>query len=472
MGGELVPGTELAGYRIDAVAGRGGMGVVYRATQLALSRTVALKVIAPQYANDPGFRARFKRESLVAASIEHPNVIAIHDAREEQGLLFLTMRYVEGTDLRAAIARQGRLEPGRAARIVAAVASALDAAHAVGLVHRDVKPANVLLASARGEEQVYLTDFGLTKQSSSESGVTKTGVFVGTLDYVSPEQLRGGPVDARTDVYSLGCVLYQALTGDVPYPRDSDVAKMFAHASEPPPSVRTVVPGLPAAFDAVIARAMAKEPAARYASAGELGRAAVAAASDEGATQVERTVASGAAVSDAPTAVGATELETPVAGGATRLVGAPSLTAAGGTVAPYAGAPTAFGGRRRRRRPALLAGAAALVAAIVVAVVLIGGGSSTKKASGVGFSEAEARASDYAQAHYPGRGKLYESPNCFENKQDPPDHAGATIGCFFTLKPAGLKGGQMTLHVTGVNPIQFGPVARADCKLDEGDAPC
>src|SRR5436305_2005926 len=197
------------------------MGIVYRATQLALERTVALKVIAPEFASDPAFRARFKRESLTAASIEHPNVIAIHDAREDDGVLFISMRYVEGTDLRETIAREGRLEPRRATRIVALVGSALDSAHEAGLVHRDVKPANVLLAYARGEEQVYLTDFGLTKQTSSESGMTKTGMFVGTLDYVAPEQLRGGPVDARTDIYSLGCVLYQALTGKVPYPRDS-----------------------------------------------------------------------------------------------------------------------------------------------------------------------------------------------------------------------------------------------------------
>src|SRR4051794_29180197 len=188
---ELQPGRVIAGYRIEGIAGRGGMGVVYRATQLALDRTVALKVIAPELAGDAAFRERFKRESRTAASIRHPNVIAVHDALEADGVLFITMDFIEGTDLAGLIARNGRVEPQRAVKIVRQVGDALDAAHARGLVHRDVKPANVLVALGGGDEHVYLTDFGLTKEAASESGVTKTGVFVGTIDYIAPEQITG-----------------------------------------------------------------------------------------------------------------------------------------------------------------------------------------------------------------------------------------------------------------------------------------
>ena len=274
----LALGQQLAGYRIDAVAGRGGMGVVYRATQLALDRTVALKLIAPEVAEDSGFRERFQRESRIAASIEHPNVIPVHEAGEADGLLFISMRYVDGTDLRELLARGGPLDPIRAAGIITQVANALDAAHARGLVHRDIKPANVLIASRGGVEHVYLTDFGLSKQSSSESGLTKTGQWVGTLDYVSPEQIEGRQVGIRTDVYALGCVLFQTLTGVVPFERESEVSKMWAHVSEPPPAPSQRRPGVPSALDPVVARAMAKDPEHRFASAGELAAATRAAA--------------------------------------------------------------------------------------------------------------------------------------------------------------------------------------------------
>ncbi len=266
----LAPGRQIAGYRVEAVAGRGGMGVVYRATQLALDRTVALKIVAPELAGDEDFRERFKRESRIAASIEHPNVIPVHEAGEADGVLFISMRYVEGTDLRELLALRGPLEPERTVRIVGQVAEALDAAHARGLVHRDVKPANVLIGDRGGMEHVYLTDFGLSKQSSSQSGLTKTGQWVGTLDYIAPEQIEGRPVDARTDVYALGCVLYQALTGEVPFVRDSEVSKLWAHISEPPPAPSHRRPGVPPALDAVVVRAMAKDPAQRHRTAGEL----------------------------------------------------------------------------------------------------------------------------------------------------------------------------------------------------------
>ena len=240
---ELAPGTEFAGHRIEGIAGQGGMGVVYRATHLALDITVALKVIRPDLASDAGFQERFKRESRLAASIEHPNVLPVRHAGEEDGLLYITMRYVDGTDLRSLIDTKGRLEPGRAAGIISEIAQALDAAHARGLVHRDVKPANVLLEGAEGSGHAYLTDFGLTRHATSGGGLTKTGQWVGTLDYVAPEQIEGRDVDARADIYALGCVLYESLTGTVPFLKDSEVATMYAHLNEPAPPPREKVPG-------------------------------------------------------------------------------------------------------------------------------------------------------------------------------------------------------------------------------------
>src|SRR3954454_13034090 len=279
MAPKLSPGTTFAGYQIEDVAGSGGMGIVYKATQIALGRRVALKLIAADFARDASFRERFKREWLTAASIDHPNVIPLYEAGEADEHLFIAMRYVEGLDLAALISREPSFDPARAVNIVAQIASALDAAHKKGLVHRDVKPANILIASQ--DDHVYLTDFGLTKSAASQSALTKTGMFVGSLDYTAPEQIRGEAADARTDVYSLGCVLYQALTALLPYDRDSDVAKMYAHLNEQPPSVTAARPEATAGFDGVVARAMAKEPADRYQTAGELGRAALAALQGE-----------------------------------------------------------------------------------------------------------------------------------------------------------------------------------------------
>lgn len=289
-GGELQPGTVFAGHRIEMVAGRGGMGVVYRATQLALDRTVALKVIAAGLLEDQSVRARFVRESKVAASIDHPNVIPIYYAGEENGIAFIAMRYVAGDDVRSLVRREGPLTPARAAHITAQLGGALDAAHSAGLVHRDIKPANVLLGP---EDHVYLTDFGLTKHALSIAGTTKPGHWVGTLDYVAPEQIRGERVDARADVYALGCLLYFTLTGEVPFKREGDEARLWAHLSDPPP--KPSAHGVPAAFDPVIARALAKDPDERYSSAGDLGRAAKAAAANEQPALRERLVAKGAA---------------------------------------------------------------------------------------------------------------------------------------------------------------------------------
>jgi serine/threonine protein kinase len=208
---ELPAGSEIAGYRVDGIAGRGGMGVVYRATDLTLDRPVALKLISEEFARDESFRARFKRESRLAASIRHPNVITVFHAGEEGGLLYITTEFIEGTDLKTMIAERGSLEPRVAADITLQIASALDAAHAKGLVHRDVKPANVLIGAEDGGLHAYLTDFGLTKSTASQSAMTETGLFIGTIDYASPEQISGQPVDGRTDIYSLGCVLFEGV---------------------------------------------------------------------------------------------------------------------------------------------------------------------------------------------------------------------------------------------------------------------
>ena len=289
----LHEGDEFAGHRILGIAGRGGMGVVYRALQLDLDRPVALKLIAPQLAEDPDFRERFVRESRAAASIDHPNVIPIYYTGEsDDGALYIAMRYVEGSDLRTLVRAEQRLDPARAAYIVSQVARALDAAHARGIVHRDVKPANVLLGA---NDHAYLTDFGLTKRVTSHTGSTRDGGWVGTLGYVAPEQIRGERLDARADVYALGCVLYHSLAGVPPYQRESDEATLWAHLNDDPPSLHDRAPDVPASFDAVLARAMAKDPDDRFPSAGDLGRAALAAAGQPVAPGPERVVAVGEA---------------------------------------------------------------------------------------------------------------------------------------------------------------------------------
>jgi serine/threonine protein kinase len=271
----LPPGTEIGTYRIDRLLGRGGMSTVYLAEHAGLKRRVALKVLAAELAGDDRFRERFIRESELAASLEDPNVLPVYEAGEHDGVLFIAMRYVDGTDLRTLIHEQGPLELTRVERIVDQVANALDAAHAKGLVHRDVKPGNILVAPGSGSraEHAYLSDFGLSKRAASDSGLTGTGVFAGTLNYAAPEQFEGGPLDGRTDVYSLGCVLFECLTGELPYRRDQDAALMYAHLHEPPPKATSLRSELPPDVDRVIETAMAKRPSERYATAGELAAA-------------------------------------------------------------------------------------------------------------------------------------------------------------------------------------------------------
>jgi serine/threonine protein kinase len=310
---DLAPGSVVAGYRIEGVLGRGGMGVVYRATQLSLDRPVAVKVIAPELAGDVTFRARFKRESRIAASIEHPNVIPVYEAGEGEGLLFLTTRYVEGTDLRALLEADGTLEPARAARLLAQVAAALAAAHRRDLMHRDVKPANVLVDREDGREHAYLTDFGIARHVAATSALTATGSVVGTLDYLAPERIMEGGGDARADVYALGCVLFQVLTGSVPYPRDHDAAKMYAHLNAPVPDARELKDTVPDALADLAMRAMAKEPDARIDSAAELAERLLAAA-DTRESPAPATLPAPPPSPDAPPTVPATPAATePVA---------------------------------------------------------------------------------------------------------------------------------------------------------------
>jgi ABC-type transport system substrate-binding protein len=262
----VVVGTELAGYRIESLLGRGGMGVVYRARDLALDRNVALKLLAPELAQDVRFRERFLRESRLAASLDHPAIVPIYDAGEVAGQLYIAMRLVEGTDLKRLLAEEGPLEPAPALALLEQVADALDAAHERGLVHRDVKPSNVLVDERR---HCYLADFGLSRRLAEQSAPAATGRSIGTVDYVAPEQIRGEELDGRADLYSLGCLLYECLVGRPPFARGSDTAVVFAHLEEEPPSLPVL--------SAVIRKALAKEPDDRYQSGRDLIAAARAA---------------------------------------------------------------------------------------------------------------------------------------------------------------------------------------------------
>ncbi len=276
MSGELLPaigdfpvGARISSYQIEQLIGRGGMASVYRAKDVRLDRQVALKVLAPELARDEAFRQRFIRESRSAASVDHPNIIPVFEAGESEGVLFIAMRYVTGQDVRALIESEGKLAPGRAVSIVTQVASALDAAHARGLIHRDVKPANMLLGSvgtASSPDHIYLSDFGLSKGAVSAQSLTGTGQFLGTIDYMSPEQIEGRPVDGRTDLYALACAAFEMLTGEPPFRREQNLAVMWAQVSAPPPSVRDLRPDLPLEVDQVLARALAKAPDDRQAT--------------------------------------------------------------------------------------------------------------------------------------------------------------------------------------------------------------
>ncbi len=264
-------GTEIAGYRIESLLARGGMGEVYLATQSFPERKVALKLLPHDLASDQAFRERFIRESNAAASVEHPNIVPVYGAGDADGELYIAMRYVEGEDLRSLLDREGPLPPERAVHICSQIADALQEAHEHDLVHRDVKPGNILISKG---DRAYLTDFGLIRRSKLETDLTKTGQFMGTVDYVAPEQIKGEEVDGRADIYSLGCVLYECLTGEPPFRRETEVATLYAHLEDPPPKPSAKRSELGDELDRVIGAAMAKQSSDRYTTAGEFARAA------------------------------------------------------------------------------------------------------------------------------------------------------------------------------------------------------
>jgi serine/threonine protein kinase len=259
-------GQHFAGYELEDLVGEGQMGAVYKARDLRLQRSVALRIVSADLATDAVTRARLNRESTALASADHPNVAPIYEAGERDGKIFIASRWVDGVSLSTLARDHGPLEPRRAVRIVSQVAAALQATHGLGIMHRNVKPSSVLVTPA---DYAYLTDFGLARRSQDMTGLTMQEQLLEAFDYVAPEHIEGADVDARIDIYGLGCVLYEALTAEVPFPRSGPAAKMYAHVSAEPPSARRQRPDVPERLDAVIRRAMAKDPAERQQTAGE-----------------------------------------------------------------------------------------------------------------------------------------------------------------------------------------------------------
>jgi tRNA A-37 threonylcarbamoyl transferase component Bud32 len=283
---EVASGTVIAGFRVLSLIGEGATGTVYLAEDTVRGGRVALKRLTPELARDERFRQRFLRESHLAASLEHSSIVQVLASGEEEGVLYLAMTYIEGSDLREILRREGRLEPERTLELMSQVAAALDAAHGAGLIHRDVKPANILVKVEPSGEHAYVCDFSLARHVSSVSSLTSERGFVGTIDYVPPEQIEGGSIDHRADVYSLGCVLFECLAGERPFERESELSVVFAHLNEPPPLLSELRPALPEAFDGVLQSALAKSPGDRYSTCSELVEAARAAL--QGRTFVRR----------------------------------------------------------------------------------------------------------------------------------------------------------------------------------------
>ncbi|MGH9156239.1 MAG: serine/threonine-protein kinase [Acidimicrobiales bacterium] len=355
-------GSVLAGFRLGRPIGRGGNGAVFAADQLSLGREVAIKVLLADQVGDESARLRFERESNLAASIEHPHIIPIYDAGTAEGWLYIAMKLVRGSDLQQVLSA-GPLEPRRGVTVVSEMAEALDAAHARGLVHRDVKPGNVLLeTTATGRQHSYLADFGLVRHVSAGSKLTVTGGdLLGTPGYISPEQVERRDTDARTDVYALGCMLYECLTGQLPFGGENYLALLNAHLNQPPPKVTTARPGLPVALDEVIAKAMAKSPDDRYARCGELAREARSALEASRRTQFTRLPplppppAGGGAPAPAPSPSAL----------APAPKGKPAAAATPGSLPPLAPVVPPAPSRSSRR------GAAVVVVAVIVVVLLL-----------------------------------------------------------------------------------------------------
>ena len=383
-------GSQIAGYRIERRIGRGGMGLVYLAEHLHLQRMVALKLLAPEIAASEGFRERFLRESRMAASLHHPNIVTVYDAGQVDDSLYIAMQYVDGVDLATVLEREGPLGPERTLSILGDVGYALDAAHARGLVHRDVKPGNILLDGDRA----YLTDFGLTRRTDSKSGFTKTGQFLGTIDYVAPEQIEGRDVDGRTDIYALGCVLYECLVADKPYARDSDLAVIYAHIQSEPPRLAERRPDL-AALDGVVQRALAKSKEDRWENCTAMITAArsafggPAAAAGPAPTRptaepppvVTKVAAPGQA--EAPWQPEPAETEVRTRAAAPQPATPLPTDGPDRPTGPTAALPTAPASRRRVPLLPIAIGAA-LVAVVVVGVLLVAGGGDEEGGGGGG----------------------------------------------------------------------------------------
>ncbi len=369
---DLAPGEMFGEFRVERLIAHGGMGLVYKAWQERLGRSVALKVIAPHLALDEGFRERFRREAQMAAAIDHPNILPIYDAGEVDGQPYLAMRFVDGTDLRTVIDTQSPLVPQRVVGIVEQVAQALDAAHARGLVHRDIKPGNVLINAGLGRREViYLTDFGLTR-GRSDTRLTQTGAWIGTVDYMAPEQFEStGPADERVDQYSLACMAYEALTGKRPFERETDVQVMFAHIRDEPPSPSGARPDLPVGVDGVVRRGMAKRPGDRFATCSEFAAALRGAVS---------------------------------AGGAPAVAAVPAALVDGSVAAPTVPSDTALTARPRKHvHPAAIGGGVAAVAIGVVAAIVAatGGGTGSPTTGETGRTDSTSQTTTTTQTTTP-----------------------------------------------------------------------
>ncbi|HEV2981436.1 MAG TPA: serine/threonine-protein kinase [Solirubrobacteraceae bacterium] len=390
----LQTGTIVAGYRVDGLLGQGGMAIVYRATQLSLDRVVALKLLAAELSDDPSFRARFKREGQLQAGLDHQHIVPVYEAGDSEHGLFLAMRLIPGATLKQLILG-GDLNPRRTLRLLMQVALALDTAHAKGLIHRDVKPQNILIDR---DDHVYLADFGLTKSQDDTAGLTGTGQFLGTIDYVSPEQIQGLPATAASDCYALTAVLYECLTGEVPFVAPNEAAALHAHVVKPPPRVTDVRPELPAALDDVIAAGMAKDPTARPSPTSELIRSAARAVAPGSLEAVpgQQTVLSDGQGGSVMTLAGG-----PAA--ATRLTGTPPALASAS-----AGHRATLAAAQRRRGLAGVAAplAAALFVAALVAGFLVGKGG---QSSGAGRLTSSALAG-HVLLNYPSDWRLASAP--------------------------------------------------------------
>jgi hypothetical protein len=431
----LQTGTIVAGYRVDGDLGEGGMGVVYRATQLSLDRVVALKVLSQQLSADEGFRLRFQREGQLQASLDHPHIVTVYEAGQTDQGLFLAMRLIEGPTLKDLIL-DGQLDPRRALRLLAQVAQALDSAHELGLIHRDIKPQNILIG--RGDH-AYLADFGLIK-SPDDAGLTGTGQFIGTIDYVAPEQIQGEPASAASDIYALAGVLCESLTGQVPFPKPNEAATVHAHVMDPPPKVTDRRPELPAALDDVIASGLAKDPSARPASASELIRSASLAfatanpmSSLANLQEARLTPATGAADRPQATLVpgAAPTLRSPAAA----VAGAAGATRASGGPAPATAAPPAAAPAKERSTAARVAMIAVPLAVVAIVAGFLVGGS----------------------------GKSDNSASTLPNR--------ATVGHLRVDYPAGWALGAASTRIPGItfqNPMVLSP-APSSAALQAGD---